>query len=181
MTNAAKNVRHVLGLSGGKDSAALAVYMRDRVPQMEYFFTDTGAEVPETLDFLDRLEGYLQKPIARLHNDRPFEHLLKIYSNFLPSPRTRWCTREMKIRPFERFIAQDEAVTYVGIRADEFRDGYISTKPNITARFPFKDDGIKKEDVFRLLRDAGLDLPGYYKWRSRSGCRSGGARRGSGP
>ena len=43
-----KTVRHVLGLSGGKDSSALAIFMRDRVPEMGYFFTDTGAELPET-------------------------------------------------------------------------------------------------------------------------------------
>ena len=44
-----KPVRHLLGLSGGKDSAALAIYMRDKVPDMEYLFADTGAELPETL------------------------------------------------------------------------------------------------------------------------------------
>jgi tRNA(Ile)-lysidine synthase TilS/MesJ len=27
-----KPVRHLLGLSGGKDSSALAIYLRDRVP-----------------------------------------------------------------------------------------------------------------------------------------------------
>ena len=42
------SVRHVLGISGGKDSAALAIYMRDQVPEMEYFFCDTGRELPET-------------------------------------------------------------------------------------------------------------------------------------
>ena len=39
--------RHVLSLSGGKDSAALAVYMRDLVPDMEYIFHDTDKELPE--------------------------------------------------------------------------------------------------------------------------------------
>ena len=38
--------RHILGLSGGKDSSALAIYLRDRVPQMEYVFCDTGKELP---------------------------------------------------------------------------------------------------------------------------------------
>jgi 3'-phosphoadenosine 5'-phosphosulfate sulfotransferase (PAPS reductase)/FAD synthetase len=66
--------RHVLGLSGGKDSAALAVFMRDRVPQMEYFFCDTGAELPETYGYLLKLEALLGKPIARLNSGRPFEH-----------------------------------------------------------------------------------------------------------
>ena len=48
-----KKTRHVLGISGGKDSAALAIYMRDKVPEMEYFFADTGAELPETLEFVN--------------------------------------------------------------------------------------------------------------------------------
>lgn len=67
---------HVLGISGGKDSAALAVFMRDRVPQMEYFFCDTGAELPETYEYLLKLESFLGKPITRLNSGRPFEHWL---------------------------------------------------------------------------------------------------------
>ena len=41
--------RHVLGLSGGRDSAALAVFMIQHYPEIEieYFFTDTGKELPE--------------------------------------------------------------------------------------------------------------------------------------
>lgn len=165
-----KPVRHVLGISGGKDSAALAIYMRDRVPEMEYFFTDTGAELPDVYEFLDRLEDYLGKPIVRLGLDRPFEHLLQQYNGFLPSPNTRWCTREMKIRPFEEWVGEDEVVTYVGIRADEMRDGYRASKPNITARFPFKEDGLMYEDIKRILEQSGVGWPSYYDWRSRSGC-----------
>jgi 3'-phosphoadenosine 5'-phosphosulfate sulfotransferase (PAPS reductase)/FAD synthetase len=61
--------RHVLGISGGKDSAALAVYMRLNYPEIdvEYFFTDTGKELPEVYDFLGRLEGFLGKPIFLSH------------------------------------------------------------------------------------------------------------------
>ena len=46
--------RHVLGLSGGRDSAALAVYMRQQHPALDiqYFFTDTGKELPEVYEFL---------------------------------------------------------------------------------------------------------------------------------
>src|SRR5471030_2637642 len=116
-------VRHVLGLSGGKDSSALAIYMRDSVPAMEYFFTDTGAELPETYEYLDRLEGFLGKQIARLSAKRTFDHLLhNMHNDFLPSPSTRWCTTAMKIEPFERWVGDDCARTYIGIRADEPRD-----------------------------------------------------------
>jgi 3'-phosphoadenosine 5'-phosphosulfate sulfotransferase (PAPS reductase)/FAD synthetase len=62
-----KPVRHLLGLSGGKDSSALAIYLRDKVPEMEYFFADTGAELPETLEFVDLMEDYLGKNIIRLN------------------------------------------------------------------------------------------------------------------
>ncbi len=48
---------------------------------------------------------------------------------YLPSPQMRWCTVKMKIRPLEDFVGDDEAISYIGIRADENRDGYISTKP----------------------------------------------------
>lgn len=170
MSDGHKKVRHVLGISGGKDSAALAIYMRDKVPEMEYFFTDTGAELPEVYDYLDKLEAYLGKPIARLMPNGDFDHQLKIHNNFLPSPNTRWCTREMKIRPFEEWVGRDQVITYVAIRADEDRDGYRSTKPNIVPSFPFKENGLVRADIERLLCQSGIGWPEYYEWRSRSGC-----------
>lgn len=171
MGDTAKPVRHVLGLSGGKDSAALAIYLKDKgcVPEMEYFFCDTGAELPEVYAFIDRLEDYLGKEVARLNSGRDFDHHLKRFGGYLPSPRQRWCTRVLKIEPFEKFIGEDEAISYIGIRADEFREGYISTKPSIKAVFPFKEDGIVREDVFRILEES-VGIPEYYKWRARSGC-----------
>ena len=170
--SAQKPVRHILSLSGGKDSTALAIYMRDRVPEMEYVFMDTGKELPETYEYIDKLEAYLGKRIERLkRDDVTFEDLLKARRGFLPSPQIRWCTEYLKIVPFERYVGDDLCINYVGIRADEAqRKGYISTKPNIITRYPFIEDGLTKEDVLRILEESGLGLPDYYRWRSRSGC-----------
>jgi len=162
--------RHILNLSGGKDSTALAIYMRDRVPDLEYVFCDTGKELPETYDYLNKVEAFLGSPIVRLNADFSFDHYLDMFSGFLPSAQMRWCTRDLKLKPFEKYVGDDPVMSYVGIRADEQRDGYISRKPNITAIFPFKEDGITKADVFRMLEEAGLGLPDYYEWRTRSGC-----------
>lgn len=162
--------RHVLGISGGKDSAALAVYMRDRIPDMEYFFCDTGSELPETYEYLQRIEAVLGKSIARLNSERNFDHWLFVFQGALPSPQMRWCTKNLKIKPLEAWIGDDQTITYVAIRADEHRDGYISHKPNIQPAYPFKEDGIDKEGVMRILEDAGVGLPKYYEWRTRSGC-----------
>ena len=48
-------MRRILGLSGGKDSAALAVLMHKQAPEMEYVFCDTHKELPETCEYLERL------------------------------------------------------------------------------------------------------------------------------
>lgn len=165
--------RHVLGLSGGKDSASLAVYIKDKYPEIhekvEYFFTDTGAELQEVYDFLDKLEAYLGKEILRLSSGKDFDHWLTVHNEYLPSAQQRWCTRMMKIKPFEDFVGDDLVVSYIGIRSDENREGYISQKDTIKAVFPFIEDGLIREDIFQILQDS-VGIPEYYQWRSRSGC-----------
>ncbi|MDE0629791.1 MAG: phosphoadenosine phosphosulfate reductase family protein, partial [Bryobacterales bacterium] len=170
--------KHILGLSGGRDSAALAVFMRQTYPDLDirYFFTDTGKELPEVYEFLGRLEGFLGKRIKYLNPDRDFDFWLREYGNFLPSPRTRWCTRQLKLRPLEKWIREDlksgvHVVSHVAIRADEpERIGMHATHPNLEVRFPFREHGLDKAAVIDLLESSGLGLPSYYGWRSRSGC-----------
>lgn len=168
-----KKTRHILALSGGKDSSALAVFLRGKIPDIEYVFCDTEKELLETYDYIGRLEGYLGKRITRLKylGGYGFDEILQIKNGYLPSPNARWCTEYLKLKPYEKYIGDDPVVSYVGIRADEpHRKGYISQKPNITSAFPFIENNIRHEDVLRILNESGLGLPSYYKWRSRSGC-----------
>ncbi len=186
-----KNIRHIVSLSGGKDSAALAIYMKKQYPQLsvEYVFCDTGCELPETYEYLDRIEALLGARIIRLSaldlldiekkpKRTPFDIWLdEVFGGYLPNPRSRWCTRILKIKPFETYVGNDHAYSYIGIRFDENRDGYVAKKPpvlsqqpNIIPVYPFKDDAIGLSDVKRILEESGLGLPSYYKWRSRSGC-----------
>ena len=172
-------VKHVLGISGGKDSAALAIYMRDNYPEMEieYFFTDTGKELPEVYDFLHKLEGYLGQTILKLNADKDFDFFLMQHNNYLPSPQARWCTSSMKIKPFEKWVVENylnhgyTVYSYVAIRSDEeYREGYQSRYDNLKMSLPFKEFGIDKQGVIDILEHSGLGLPKYYEWRSRSGC-----------
>lgn len=184
--------RHIVPISGGKDSTALAIHLSRAYPDVnwEYIFTDTGAELPELLEYLDRLEIILGKKVTRLNalamfgvNEQDgrsafdvvlYEH----FSGFLPSVRQRWCTRMLKILPFEKHVGADRSYSYIGIRADEVREGYsgggkpvlLSEKPNISPVYPFRDEGMNIGDIQMLLEDSGLGLPEYYEWRSRSGC-----------
>lgn len=167
----AEPVRHILSLSGGKDSAALAIYLRDRVPEMEYIFHDSDKELPETYDYLARLEAILGKPIVRTSPVDTFDHWLAVFGGMLPSNHRRWCTKMLKLKPFENYVGDSPVINYVGLRADEKRVGYISTKANITAVYPFIEDGLVRKDIFQILEDSGLGMPPYMEWgRSRSGC-----------
>ena len=163
--------RHVLSLSGGKDSAALAIYMRDRIPDMEYIFSDTRKELPETYQYLESIEDYLGKRVHRLNADLGFDHWYDVYGGMIPSNHRRWCTKMLKLKPFEAHVGDDPVLNYVGLRADENRSGYISHKPNIKPVYPFQEDGLKLADIERILRDSGVGMPPYTTWgRSRSGC-----------
>ncbi len=163
--------RHILCMSGGKDSTALALYMRDRVQDMEYIFCDTDKELTETYEYLNRVEAFLGKKIVRLNARAGFDHWLEVFGGYLPSPNMRWCTKLLKLKPFEAYVGEDSVISYVGLRADEDRVGYISTKPNIKAVFPFKEDGIDYAGVMKILRDSGIGMPPYLNWgRTHSGC-----------
>ena len=178
MTVDTENVKHVLGLSGGKDSSALAIYMRDNYPDLdiEYFFTDTGEELEEVYEYLNMLEGYLGKPINYLDPQRDFKFWMTQYNNFLPSAQARWCTVRLKLTPFEKWVDEEflqkgiKVKSYVAIRSDEgFREG-LQSKKDIETILPFKENYIDKQAVFEILENSGLGLPKYYEWRSRSGC-----------
>lgn len=171
------NTRHILGISGGKDSAALAIYMRDKIPDMEYVFADTGKELKETYTFIKKLEGFLNKEVIKLpyaleniSDNYDFDTVLALYNGFLPSAQARWCTKKLKLDPFEKFIGDNNVINYVGIRYDELREGYITSKPNVKTVFPFVEDKIDLRGVNQILERSGVGIPDYYKWRSRSGC-----------
>ena len=165
------DVRHILGISGGKDSAALSIYLKQKYPQLkiEYYNSDTGCELAETELLIDRLSAYLGN-IKRLRaaegspEPTPFEHFLKSMGGFLPSPQQRWCTKKMKLEEFERYVGDDYAVSYVGIRGDEDRDGYISSKPNIQAVFPFRRNIWSIDVINKILNNDNISqIVAYYE------------------
>ena len=116
--------------------------------------------------------GFLGQPILKLNPDRNFDFWLRQYNNFLPSPQSRWCTRQLKLRPLEQWLRPklkdgDTIYSYVAIRSDEeYREGYTSTKERLIVRLPFKEAGIDKAGVLEILDGAGLGLPTYYTWRT---------------
>lgn len=153
-------MRHVIPISG-KDSLATALVMLDRHLPFELYFNDVGAELPETYAWLDLVEKTLNLPMTRVGVslvERIAHH------NMLPSAGKRFCTKETKIQPMERYFGDDEVTVYFGIRADEQRAGYKTTKDNITCRYPLVEEGIGLEQVLKMVDACGLRPPRFL-WR----------------
>jgi 3'-phosphoadenosine 5'-phosphosulfate sulfotransferase (PAPS reductase)/FAD synthetase len=162
-----KKIRHVLGISGGKDSAALAIYLRNKYPELdiEYYTCDTGKELEETYELIKKLESYLGKKITLLKaadqsSQDPFDHFYQIYGGYLPSSNARWCTKKLKLEPFEAFVGDDPVISYVGIRGDEEREGYISKKSNIQSIFPFRKNIWSEDVINKALKNDNISSIG---------------------
>ena len=160
-------VRHVLGISGGKDSAALAIYLHKNYPQLniEYYFCDTGKELDETYVLVEKLENVLGKKIIKLPKEiqelpteSPFDYYLEIFGGYLPSTQSRWCTRKLKLEPFEKFVGNDPVISYVGIRGDENREAYISRKSNIQSIFPFRRNIWSEDVIGKVLSNQNISV-----------------------
>ena len=102
-------VRHVLGISGGKDSAALAIYLKNKYPDLEidFYTCDTKCELTETEELVDKLRSYLGNITTLIAaqgspEPTPFDHFLKTSGGYLPSVQARWCTNKMKLAEFEK-------------------------------------------------------------------------------
>ena len=157
-------VRHVLGISGGKDSAALAIYLKTKYPSLdiEFYSCDTGKELDETYQLIKNIEVYLGIKIEMLQaaqnsSEDPFDHFLKMYGGYLPSSNSRWCTKKLKLDPFEKYVGTDIVISYVGIRGDEEREGYISTKKNIQSIFPFRKNIWSEDVIAKMLSNQNFD------------------------
>lgn len=152
-------MRHVVALSGGKDSTALALRLAEVEPrEYDYICTPTGDELPDMLAHWERLECLLGKPLIRLGSGSL--HDLIEQQQMIPNHRARFCTRILKIEPAIEYMESlpDGSVMYVGLRADESeRRGLFGE--DIAVRFPMREWGWGLSDVWRYLAERGVSIP----------------------
>lgn len=153
--------QRIVALSGGKDSTAMALALQEFEPgDYDYICTPTGDELPEMLDHWVKLGQLLGKPIKPVTSGRSLAGLIQV-QRALPNWRMRWCTRMLKIEPFQRYCLERLPCTvYVGIRADEARDGAEHDMPLlIRQRFPLVEWGWGIGDVLDYLKRRGVTIP----------------------
>ena len=89
-------------------------------------------------------------------------------------PTNRWCTKELKTIPRERYLKQlaekYEIIEYVGIAADE---GYRLERENnkkANNRHPLVDWGMTEADCLKYCYDRGYTWGSLYEKFSRVSC-----------
>lgn len=114
--------RVVASISGGKDSAAMSLWLTERGIEHDRVFCDTGWEAAETYEHIEYLAERLG-PITWLRGERQMEALVE-HKGMFPSRMRRFCTEELKVKPIlahlnARVAAGEDVVNAVGIRAGE--------------------------------------------------------------
>jgi len=171
--------RVVASISGGKDSAAMALFLRELEIEADLVFCDTGWEHDKTYEYLrGELTNHLG-PIAEIRGDLLMPDLVRKKGMF-PSRTRRFCTEQLKVFPLQRYIKakQDEigdVVNAVGIRAAESRarskmpewewnDGFDCEVWRPLIRWT-------EQDVIEIHRRHGLrPNPLYLEGARRVGC-----------
>ncbi len=115
--------KNIAMFSGGKDSTALLIYLKNKGVKFEAVFCNTGWELPETLEYIkyikaDLLGGELTELKSKKYNG--MRDLIS-KKNYIPTVHQRFCTDELKIKPAFDYIKQfGEGVTmFNGVRRSE--------------------------------------------------------------
>jgi len=157
---------HVVALSGGKDSTAMAFRLRELHPETPFIFvcTPTGDELPDMVAHWVRIGDRLGSRLWPISSGKSLDGLCADYSA-LPNWRQRWCTRRLKIEPYGAWLAEmvkhGPVVSYVGLRADEpdREGGDYAGIGDVDMRFPMRDWGWSLADVLDYLASIGVVIP----------------------
>ncbi len=165
-------MKFVLNFGAGVNSTALIIeVVRRKMPLDFVIFADTGTEMPETYQHVERMRKWFDEHgitfiTVKSKYDKP---LYNYYfdKKIIPYRMTRDCTDKFKKQPILRFIKQfkDEGVTqYIGIAYDEFHRMRTSDVKWITFSYPLVDWKTTREQNIETIRKEGMEIP------VKSGC-----------
>ncbi|MCA9607902.1 MAG: phosphoadenosine phosphosulfate reductase family protein [Myxococcales bacterium] len=174
----------VTSISGGKDSTALILALREADIPTRYVFADTGWEAPEVYAYLDLLRDRLGIRIDVVGAEGGMIARARHRAGF-PCRTGRWCTRELELEPIRAYHAELEedlgrpSASIVGVRAQESRRRAAMPELEQEAMGPRSWGwwvwrpliGWSVEDVLRIHARHGVPVnPLYQAGADRVGC-----------
>jgi 3'-phosphoadenosine 5'-phosphosulfate sulfotransferase (PAPS reductase)/FAD synthetase len=158
----------VINLSGGKDSTALLLMAIERGLQIHSaVFFDTSWEFPQLYKHLDKLSHIVNVPIIRLTPKQSFSNQLVKFG--WPGVRTRWCTN-YKVRRIQEYEKEHNAISLIGIAADEKHRIKSQELKKSSALFPLIKWGVSEKDALAYCHKHGFDWGGLYNHFDRVSC-----------
>jgi hypothetical protein len=170
-----------LSYGGGVNSTAmLFLIIKKKLPLDEVIFSDTGAEMPETYDYLPKIQEYCKKigikfTIVRgkvgigrentIYTNNLRDYCFKV--RIIPFRKFRSCTEKFKIVPIHNYLKKTygcKIVMYIGFDFGELRRKRSSTIDWIEYRHPLIDAEINREGCKQVIIEAGFPVP------DKSGC-----------
>lgn len=123
--------RSFILFSGGYDSLATLIYLKDVAKEVKSdltaIFVDTTAGLPENIKYVKKVCNYLKVNLEIVRPGVDYFTLAKKWG--IPSYKYRWCCRELKIKPIDKYLKsiEDPKIVFDGIRAAEsfIRKQYI--------------------------------------------------------
>lgn len=163
--------KYVVSYGGGVNSTALVIFLiKNKFPLDYVVFANTGDEMPETYEYLNHMEKFLQKyktpfKIVRVRKgDSLSDRCLR--RRVIPSQMWRWCTRDMKVLPIHAFYRslKSHIFQYMGIDYDEVHRMKDPKVDYVTNVYPLIDYKIGRDQCVNIIKKAGMPIP------VKSGC-----------
>lgn len=170
----------VASISGGKDSAAMSLWLTEQGIEHRRVFADTGWEHPATYEYLRGPLAAKLGPIDEVRSEVGGMVDWVLRKAMFPSRRRRYCTTELKVVPLSRYVAGlgCPTVNAVGIRAGESRARSMQPEWEPADDIYGSDCLVwrplirwNEEEVIAIHRRHGLPPnPLYLRGASRVGC-----------
>jgi len=162
---------NILSYGGGVNSTALLFLLIDlRLPLNEVVFADTGAELPDTYQYIkQKIYPFCENNKIKFTVVRNKESIYDWYYKHrkIPTWKTRSCTDLFKIRPIRRYLKRkykNNIVLYIGISYDEKHRAKESDVSYIKNKFPLVELKIDRKKCEEIILSHGFEVP------VKSGC-----------
>jgi len=158
-------MRKLVWFSCGAASAVAAYMALRKYPDAEIVYCDTlKYEHPDNVRFLSDIESWIGKPIKILKSDR-YKDIMECFraTKFVVGPRFAPCTKYLKKDVRIKYSTPHDIHIFGYTVEEKHRvERFERQNQQLWCEWILLDEGITKQDCFKILQSAGIILPKMY-------------------